>query len=1026
MSGNEVKTATANAIRIWMRESEGVGYSYMTTSNIRAKSGYNHVYNAMVDLVNKARSAGSSPLSWSGQYVTTSPSVIELAPNAGGSALTATFTVNNPASDLAINTSKLPSGVTISGSGSTRTITAPHGTSDTTISNVFEGQSNRSIYNIYFYKPSYGSAYQPLIVWDYGTERTVIYGDLTIKGQSGGYIQVIKRDDVTSAYLQGAVFGVYSNDGTKVDTLVTNVNGTEKSKFLPSGNYYLQEITPPAGYVHDDTKHDVNVAINSQTHVVWLKNTKIKGRVKLLKVGEADNSLEGAVFGIYSSNGTFIEDLTTDDTGNATSSLIKYGRYYLQEKIPPPMYNLNTEKLDFEIRNSNEIVEVKAINISFKGRVRVTKTGESNDTLQSAKFGIYDSSDDFIEEITSFTNGVATSSMLHFGDYYIKETQAPVGYNLNTDKHNFTITSSNQIIQIGVANTKIRGRAELIKQDKLDGSYLDGAVFGIYDSSDNLIEQLTTDANGKAISSLLEYGDYYFKEITAPAKYVLDGTKHNFSISENNKTLSLNILNDPIRGRVRIIKVGEVDNPLEGIVFSVYDTGDTLIEELTTDADGKATSSLMRYGDYYVQETSTLENYILDDTKHSIEIRNHQEVISLDIENALIRGKVQILKTGEINDPLQGVVFEIYDASDALIEELTTDGNGIGLSSDLIYGNYYLKEISTLPQYNMLTDTIPFEIRTNNATVKLDVANTLKRGGFKIVKAGEENEPLEGVVFKLHDSNDSLVETLTTDENGMITSTALIYGDYFLKEISAPKEFSIPSDSIKVEIRDNGTTIDLDIKNILVRGSIKIVKTNLQDSKPIEGVVFSLFNEAGEEIAELTTDENGIATTDTLFYGTYHIQEKSVPQGFVLDNKLHKLDIHTDGVIEKQIQNQPIVGSLEVYFRHVDHKHELARAFAYTDWVGEPYMNFVDNYELDGQEIEGYSYVKSDYPAEEELIDGKLRITYWYDEEISGTWNDVVIPKTGIRYPIGSYLSGLVFAFLSALVVGVYLMLKKD
>jgi len=120
-----------------------------------------------------------------------------------------------------------------------------------------------------------------------------------INSKVGGYIQVIKRDDETSRYLQGAVFGIYKPDGTQVDTLVTNVNGTEKSVFLGSGEYYIQEKTPPTGYIASDAKHSVSVAINGQTHVVWLKNTKIKGIVQLLKVGETDNPLEAAVYELY-------------------------------------------------------------------------------------------------------------------------------------------------------------------------------------------------------------------------------------------------------------------------------------------------------------------------------------------------------------------------------------------------------------------------------------------------------------------------------------------------------------------------------------------------------------------------------------------------------------------------------------------------------------------------------------------------------------------------------------------------------
>ncbi len=156
------------------------------------------------------------------------------------------------------------------------------------------------------------------------------------------------------------------------------------------------------------------------------------------------------------------------------------------------------------------------------------------------------------------------------------------------------------------------------------------------------------------------------------------------------------------------------------------------------------------------------------------------------------------------------------------------------------------------------------------------------------------------------------------------------------------------------------------------------------------------------------------------------MQEKSVPAGFVLDDKLHEVNITKDGAVEMSIKNQPIVGSVEVYFRHVGHKHELARAFAYTDWVGEPYMAWVDGYGLDKKALDGYSYVKADYPESPKLIDGKLTITYWYDEKINGSWNDVVIPKTGDHNPVGSYLTGLVFAILSALIFGIYLKTKSN
>ena len=69
---------------------------------------------------------------------------------------------------------------------------------------------------------------------------------------------------------------------------------------------------------------------------------------------------------------------------------------------------------------------------------------------------------------------------------------------------------------------------------------------------------------------------------------------------------------------------------------------------------------------------------------------------------------------------------------------------------------------------------------------------------------------------------------------------------------------------------------------------------------------------------------------------------------------------------------------------------------------------------LDEKTIDGYSLVKSEYPDETELVDGKLIVTYWYDDEINGEWSDVYIPKTGESIPWTSYLISMICLGLGA------------
>jgi uncharacterized surface anchored protein len=846
--------ATSNAVRAWLAESQGIGYNYMNVSNglIRAKSGSPWAYDWMLGLLNLARAGNANYLDWSGREVATSPSTVKLSLQSGS--LVGTCTVDSPTGTYTIDNSKLPNGVTITGftgnDNDTLTITAPIdiGSGDITISNVLRGTSKLSTSNVYWFETSGG--YQPMVCVDFSKLRTVIYSDLTVNSKVGGYIQVIKRDDETSRYLQGAVFGIYKPDGTQVDTIVTNINGTEKSKFLDSGEYYIQEKTPPTGYIANDAKHSVSVAINGQTHVVWIKNSKIKGYVQLQKVGESDNPLKDAVYELYRNDNTYIEDLLTDANGTATSSLIPYGSYYLKEKTAPAMYNLNTEKHEFNIIVNNETVEVKVSNTLYRGNVKIVKIDESGDPIQ-------------------------------------------------------------------------------------------GVVFGVCDTSDMLLEEVSTDTNGEATSSDFVYGDYYVKEISTLPQYLISYDKVPFSITQNGVTVTLNVINMFKRGYINIVKTGEQNDSMP------------------------------------------------------------------------------------LGYPLVDVVFQLFDDTDVLIETLTTGDDGQVKSSSLIYGDYYLREVSTLEQYNLISEKIPVEIRNDKLTVQVPVVNTLKRGNFRIVKVGEDNDPLEGVVFELYDSKDALIETLKTDENGMVGSSDIIYGDYYIKEISTLKPFNLLADTIPILIRENGVTIMLDVENTLIRGNVKVVKTNVQDSKPIENVYFWLLTSDGERIEELTTDANGEFTTSELLFGKYYLQEKSVPEGFVLDDKLHEFDITKDGVVEMSIKNQPIVGSVEVYFRHVDHNHELARAFAFTDWVGEPYMAWVNGYGLDKKPLDGYLYVKADYPTDPNLVDGKLTITYWYDEKINGTWNDVVIPKTGDKYPVFSYLTSAICLLLGAVYISIYLKKKN-
>lgn len=471
-------------------------------------------------------------------------------------------------------------------------------------------------------------------------------------------------------------------------------------------------------------------------------------------------------------------------------------------------------------------------------------------------------------------------------------------------------------------------------------------------------------------------------------------------------------------GYVEIIKTDdESGEPLQDAIFGLYDSNDNLIAELTTDADGTATSKLLDEGSYYLLETSAPEGYLIDDTRHAVSIPQNGTTISVELSDTQIKGYVELTKVGEQDDPLEGAVYGIYTTDDSLICELNTDENGYAISPLIPYGSYYLKEISAPVMYNLNDEAIPFSIIEHGVTISLTAEDTLIRGQVQIIKTGEFGEPLSGVIYGVFNSGDNLIEEITTDVSGIAISSLLVYGDYYLKELETQPQFNIDEEPIPFEIRNQGEVIECSAVNMLIRGSVKIIKTNAQDNQPIEGAVFWLLSSDGELIEELVTDGNGVAASSTLVYGDYYLQERSVPDGFILDEALIPISIFAQGEFTKHITNQPNIGSVEVFYRHIDSNHELADAYLYTDWIGEDYMTWLSVSGLDAKSIDGYSLVKSEYPDETVLVDDKLTVTLWYDDEINGEWNDVYIPKTSQKRPLFGYIASTICIFFASIMI---------
>ena len=215
-------------------------------------------------------------------------------------------------------------------------------------------------------------------------------------------------------------------------------------------------------------------------------------------------------------------------------------------------------------------------------------------------------------------------------------------------------------------------------------------------------------------------------EQKAPEDYALDETKHSISV-EKDKTHEITVTNKLLptgKGTLQITKTDKDNKLLQGAVFTIYDSQNQKITELTTSVEGLASVELAA-GKYSVQEIKAPQDYKLDDTKREVTI-TAGKTESLTILNEKDIDNLQIIKSAAgSGEKLQGALFGIYkEGTTEKVAELTTDAQGLA-SVKLDKGEYFLLELKAPAGYVAEKAKISFVIHNTDQVVKIEVTNVL-------------------------------------------------------------------------------------------------------------------------------------------------------------------------------------------------------------------------------------------------------------------------------------------------------------
>ncbi len=736
---------------------------------------------------------------------------------------------------------------------------------------------------------------------------------MTNTPEKGG-LQILKTDDDGNP-LSGVGITLYDSSKRSLSTKTTDSSGVVSFPDLPLGNYYYAETSALPGYVPDTTLYPVTISSTSQTVQKTLTNSLGKGSLKLIKTDENGTPIASTGFCLYDSEGNRLKSGGTDSNGVLIFNDLPLGDYYYQESFAVPGYALDDTMYPVSITENGQIVEKSVVNYRSAGTVKILKTdSETGEPLQGAEFTLFDEHTREVVKGTTDENGLVVFARLPLGPYYCQETQAPPGYVPLGSIEQFYLDANGKVVSFTYTNDPARGSIKIIKKNE-DGELLSGVEFTLYDADKNKIRTGATDENGVLVFDGLSIGDYWYAETSELPGYIPNHNLMAARVGYHTAVDEHTVTNYKAHGHIRVIKCDENGSPLAGVHFKLFDEAGSFIAEGDTDANGKLVFSMLPIGKYFVQETSTLDGYVLDDTPIPIELTRDGEVITKNITNSAAIGSVRVIKTdAETGAPLSGVHFILTDSNDTAVGGGATDENGVVTFSHLPLGTYTLTETETRNGY--IPDATPREvtISTNGQTVEVSISNTPARGSVSVVKTDSETgAALAGVHFKLLDEAGALLAEGDTGADGTLTLPNIPVGYYILRETATISGYLLDETPISVEIRENGQVVQINATNTMARGGITVTKTDSQSGNALKGVHFKLFDAANNLAAEGDTDENGKLALNGLPLGSYTLKETAAIDGYAVDETPIPVEITENGqMLEISVENTPFSGSLEI------------------------------------------------------------------------------------------------------------------
>lgn len=740
--------------------------------------------------------------------------------------------------------------------------------------------------------------------------------------------------------------------------LKTDENGRLEISGLLWGTYYLEEVNTPAGLIAGEDI-EVPVTDQSQKPIIDLEvtNKLNTDSLSFTKTDGADKGLAGAVFKLklVEGSGTAYSTVKqmyaiSDDKGQVSFEDVPYGVYELTEVIAPEGYVRSNDT--YYVSIGSAVAEGKNIgsvpnswaNSRMEKEFTVEKVNaDGGEPLNGAAFQVLDEDENPIKDKTITTwNGGSDTVTLPLGRYYLKETVAPEGYELNEELIPFEVTTNGRNT-VTVKNTPKTGSLTIQKADK-DGKPLLGAEFKIYAmgvaARENPIYTLITDSSGKAVKTGIPYGSYVAIESRAPEGYERDDTERPFDIPQKaedgtvSADISISVENTKSRYALSIVKrdINDKNKKLANTKFAVRGGG--FYAEVETGKDGTVTVEVPAAGEYSITEIAPPVGYTLDPATYTVEVEGHTaagEEVVFTARN--YKTRVKLNKVDEQGNRLEGAEFSIFDADGKQVT-FTNKGSVYTYSEDgdvtaitagnadivgLPVGSYILRENEAPKNYIPMED-MSFHVRADlyDKALELTVENLPHEKGIAVLKESPDGTRLKGAEFALYGEDDTEIRRVTTDKAGVALFTGLKSGSYYIKETAAPEGYKPLDNKFEFTIDEKGNLqgdgfsgeglYTLTVKNSPLEYGFQVKKVSTNDEGlTLPGAEFRILG--GGLDKRYTTGADGLTEQITLPIGEYTLTEMKAPESYVINGAGRHISVKADGIY---LDGDKLTGTAEI------------------------------------------------------------------------------------------------------------------